>query len=251
MGSAVELMNGWILPVAVSPIIGSYLGVLIRRLPEARPVALGRSACEACSHVLTPTEMVPIASYIRQRGRCAACGAPIPADHLYIELASLAVAIAAAVVVPGGPYLWLSCVLGWWLLALAWIDARSFRLPDVLTLPLIAAGLAEATWLEPAAVTDRAVATAAAFIALWLVARVYRMVRGREGLGLGDVKLMAAAGAWVGIALLPIVMLAGALLGLAYGAAQWLRGAKLGATTKLPFGPFLAAAIWAVWLWRP
>jgi leader peptidase (prepilin peptidase) / N-methyltransferase len=251
MGTAVELINGWILPVAVSPIIGSFLGVLIRRLPAGRPVALGRSACEACGHVLTPAEMVPIASYLRQRGRCAACGARISADHLYIELAALGVAIAAAVVVPGGPYLWVSCVLGWWLLALAWIDARNFRLPDVLTLPLIAAGLAEAAWLEPEALTDRAVATAAAFAALWLVARAYRMVRGREGLGLGDVKLMAAAGAWVGIALLPIVMLAGALLGLAYGGAQWLRGAKLGATTKLPFGPFLAAAIWGVWLWRP
>jgi leader peptidase (prepilin peptidase)/N-methyltransferase len=251
MGSAVELINGWILPVAASPAIGSFLGVLVRRLPERRPVAWGRSACEACGQVLTPAEMVPIASYVRQRGRCAACGAWISADHLFIELASLGVAIAAALAVPGGPFLWVSCILGWWLLALGWIDARSFRLPDALTLPLIAAGLSEAAWLEPDALTGRAVAAAVAFVALWLVARTYRAVRGREGLGLGDVKLMAAAGAWVGIALLPIVLFAGAVLGLAYAAVLWLRGARLGATTKLPFGPFLAGAIWAVWIWRP
>jgi leader peptidase (prepilin peptidase)/N-methyltransferase len=251
MGTLVELINGWILPVAVSPAIGSFLGVLIRRLPAGRAVAMSRSACEACGHVLTPAEMVPIASYLRQHGRCAACGAPISTDHLFIELAAMGVATAAAVLVPGGPFLWVSCVLGWWLLALAWIDARSFRLPDVLTLPLIAAGLAEAAWLEPEALTNRAVAAAAAFAALWLVARAYRTVRGREGLGLGDVKLMAAAGAWVGIAPLPIVMFTGAVLGLAYAGALWLRGAKLGATTKLPFGPFLAGAIWVVWMWRP
>jgi leader peptidase (prepilin peptidase)/N-methyltransferase len=251
MGTMVELINGWILPVAVSPIVGSFLGVLIRRLPEGRPVALGRSACEACGHVLSPAEMVPIASYVRQRGRCAACGAPIAADHLFIELASVGVAIAAAIAVPGGPYLWVSCILGWWLLALAWIDARSFRLPDVLTLPLIAAGLAEAAWLEPEALTDRALAATGAFAALWLIARGYRMLRGRQGLGLGDVKLMAAAGAWVGAVEVPTVLFLGASLGLVYAGADWLRGTKLGGTTKLPFGPFLAAAIWAVWLWRP
>jgi leader peptidase (prepilin peptidase)/N-methyltransferase len=251
MGTGVELINGWILPVVVAPAIGSFLGVLVRRLPAGRHVVAARSACEACGHVLTVPELVPIVSFVRQRGRCAACGAPIAPEHLYIELAALALAAGAALVVPGGPFLWLSCALGWWLLALGWIDARTFRLPDVLTLPLVLAGLAEAAMLEPVAVPDRALGAAVAFGALWLVREGYRRWRGREGLGLGDAKLLAAGGAWVGLSQVPIVMFSGALLGLMYALLLWLRGAKLSATSRLPFGPFLAVAIWLVWLLQP
>jgi leader peptidase (prepilin peptidase)/N-methyltransferase len=251
MGTGVELINGWILPVLAGPVVGSFLGVLIRRLPAGRDVVLTRSACEVCGHVLTPSELVPVLSYLRQRGRCAACGARIDPAHLWIELAALAVPIIAAWAVPGGPFLWLSCMLGWWLLALGWIDAVSFRLPDVLTLPLILAGLAEAAWAEPDSLLNRAVAAIVAFAVLWLIGYVYRRIRHREGLGLGDAKLLAAGGAWGGISLLPFAMLAAPVLTLLYAGTLWLRGIPVTATTKLPFGPFLAAAIWVGWLFQP
>jgi leader peptidase (prepilin peptidase)/N-methyltransferase len=248
MGTAVELINGWILPVVAGPVIGSFLAVVIRRLPEGRSIVSGRSACEACGHVLRPAEMVPIVSYLVQRGRCAACGAPIAPAHLWVELAALAVAVAAALLVTPGPYLWLSCALGWWLLTLGWIDALTFRLPDMLTLPLILAGLAEAAWLEPWMLTDRAVAAAVGFAALWLLALTYRRLRGRDGLGLGDAKLLAAGGAWVGVAALPTVLFSGAVLALLYAGLLRLRGVQLSGGLKLPLGPFLAAAIFAAWV---
>jgi leader peptidase (prepilin peptidase)/N-methyltransferase len=190
-------------------------------------------------------------SYLRQRGRCAGCGAPIQPEHLHIELAALAVAALSALLVLPGPMLWLTCTLGWWLLALAWIDAQSFRLPDVLTLPLLAAGLAEAAWLEPEALLSRAIAAAVAYSTLWLLAFGYRRLRGREGLGLGDAKLLAAGGAWVGVSGLPFVMFLGAILALLYALFLWQRGTPLTRTTRLPFGPFLAVSIWLAWLIRP
>jgi len=248
MRALVELINGWIAPVAAGPIIGSFLGVVARRLPEGRGVAAGRSVCEACGHVLGPGELVPVLSFLAQRGQCRWCGAAIAPEHLWIELAATAVAVSAALVLPAGPFLWAGCGLGWALLVLAWIDARHFVLPDVITLPLLLAGLAEAFFLEPERLTDRALAAALAYTALWALALAYRRLRGRDGLGLGDAKLLAAGGAWLGTAPLPYAMLAGALLGLGWAGGMRLRGVAVSATTRLPFGPFLAAGIWLAWL---
>jgi leader peptidase (prepilin peptidase) / N-methyltransferase len=250
MGAPVELINGWIWPVVLAPAVGSFLGVLVRRLPEGRPIAAARSACEACGHTLGPLEMIPLVSFAWQRGRCRHCGAAIDAAHPAIELAALAVAAGAALVVPAGIDLWIACTLGWWLLTLAWIDADSFRLPDVLTLPLLLAGLAEAVWRDPDDVAARAAAAALAYGALWALAEGYRRLRGREGLGLGDAKLLAAGGAWLGPAPLPDVLLLAACTALAYAMLLRLRGTRVIGTLKLPFGPFLAGAIWAVWLWQ-
>ena len=249
MGLPVELINGWILPVVLAPAIGSFLGVLVRRLPEGKPIAAARSACEACGHTLGPLEMIPLVSFAWQRGRCRHCGAPIAATHPAIELAALGIAATAAGLIPGGPDLWITCILGWWLLTLAWIDAASFRLPDALTLPLLLAGLGEALWRDPDHLTARAAATAIAYTALWALAAGYRRLRGREGLGMGDAKLLATGGAWLGPAPLPDVLLLAACSALAYAFLLRLRGTQITATLKVPFGPFLAGAIWLIWLW--
>jgi leader peptidase (prepilin peptidase) / N-methyltransferase len=249
MGPPVELINGWILPVVLAPAVGSFLGVLVRRLPEGKPIAAARSACEACGHTLGPLEMIPLASFAWQRGRCRHCGAPIATVHPAIELAALAIAAAAAALIPGGPDLWITCILGWWLLTLAWIDADSFRLPDALTLPLLLAGLGEAMCRDPDQLTARATAAAIAYTALWALAALYRRLRGREGLGMGDAKLLAAGGAWLGPVPLPDVLLLAACSALAYALLLRLRGTEVTATLKVPFGPFLAGAIWLVWLW--
>ncbi len=238
----------WWMPLLVAPFVGSLLGVLVRRLPEGRPVALARSACEACGHTLGPAELVPIASFLALRGRCRHCAAPIAPMHLATELAALAVAAWAACV-DSGAALWAGCALGWALLALAWIDQAHFWLPDVLTLPLVLAGLAATWWLQPWALTDHAIGAAAGYTLLRAVSWAYRLARGRDGLGEGDAKLLAAAGAWLGWQALPPVLTGAAVAGLAAAGLAMARGRQVGAGTTLPFGPPLAAATWIAWLY--
>ena len=247
---AVELINGrdvwsWLWPVLVAPFVGSFLGVLIARLPIGRSVVLGRSSCPSCGHVRGAPDLVPIASLLALRGRCRFCAHPIAPFHLWVELSALTIALWAAASGESGLLLWAGCALGWTLLALAWIDAVCLRLPDVLTLPLILAGLAEAALLEPDTLTARAVGAATAYVGMSLLAWAYRRLRGREGLGQGDAKLLAAAGAWVGGLLLPEVLLGAALAGLAWA----LRRGRPDPNERVPFGPFIAASLWLMWLY--
>ena len=140
----------------------------------------------------------------------------------------------------------LDCALGWTLLALAWIDWQLLRLPDILTLPLLGLGLA-ATLLEaPDALLSSVIGALAGYLALRLIDEGYRRLRGHEGLGQGDAKLLAAGGAWLGWEALPWVVLLAAFVGLALALLQRARGVALTRDTALPFGPPLALAIWIV-----
>jgi leader peptidase (prepilin peptidase) / N-methyltransferase len=218
-------------------------------LPAGEPVMLDRSRCEECRRPLGARDLIPIASYLMLRGRCRGCRTRIAPFHLAVEVAALGVAAIAAAACPDGATLWCGCGLGWALLVLAWIDWDAFILPDVITLPLVLAGLAATAWLEAERLTDHAVAAALGYLLFRGVAWAYRRLRGREGLGEGDAKLMAAAGAWVGVAALSSVLLGGALLTLAAGLVDTLRrGEAFRATKRLPFGPGLCAALWVVWL---
>ncbi len=238
----------WIWPVLAAPFAGSFLGVVIRRLPEGRSLILARSACESCGGTIAPWDLVPLASWLALRGRCRACGAAISPFHPLVELAATLIALSAAWTADDTVQLWAGCALGWALLALAWIDWRHFRLPDALTLPLIVAGLV-ATWLlDRAVIADHAGAAVLGYAALRLVNALYRRLRGRDGLGAGDAKLLAAGGAWVGLAALPWLMLVAALAGLGIAAVRQLRGERLSRTTALPFGTCLAAALWLIWI---
>jgi len=238
-----------LLPLLLSPFIGSFLGVVIRRLPLGLPFAMGRSACEGCGRALPPLDLIPLLSFALLRGRCRFCRAGIARFHVWIELAAIAVAGWAALVVPDPVSLWINCALGWWLLVLAWIDSDHLRLPDVLTLPLLMFGLMATWWLtDPDAATDHALAAAIGYLAFRGVALAYRMLRQREGLGQGDAKLLAAAGAWVGLAGLPSVVLGAALIALAATLMQRLFQ-RQGADTPIPFGPYLALATWLVRLY--
>ena len=238
-----------LLPLLLGPFIGSFLGVLIRRLPSGRPVALARSACETCGARLTPIELIPLISHLRQRGLCRHCGASIPPFHWHVELAATTIPLAALLPFADDPArLWLATILGWWLLALAWIDATTLRLPDALTLPLIPAGLLAAWWLDPSTAWLNACAVVIAYCAFRAIAIGYRTIRHREGLGRGDAKLLAALAAWVGLDALPLTILGAALLGLAAALAMRLRGQKVSARTALPFGPCLSLAAWLLYL---
>jgi len=145
----------------------------------------------------------------------------------------------------------LDCLLGWWLLTLGWIDFRCWLLPDVLTLPLVVVGLVAAALLDPEQLLDRALAAALGYLSLVAVAALYRVLRGREGLGRGDAKLLAASGAWLGVSALPQVILLAALSALAAAGCLWVAGYP----ARCPFGtalrPFLAIATWLLWLCGP
>lgn len=228
-------------------IAGSFVGALVTRWPRGVSVAHGRSACDACGHVLSPSELVPVLSYAVQRGRCGVCGARIPPVHLVAELACALVGATAFAAAP--PFVAMAGLLfGWTLVALALLDARHLWLPDRLTIGLALGGLAASVaGLGPPPRTAL-IGLAAGFGSLWLIGFTYRRIRGRIGLGGGDPKLVGAIGAWVGWAMLPPVLLLASLAGLAAIAARALQGRPLAAADKLPLGALLAVAAWPVWL---
>jgi leader peptidase (prepilin peptidase) / N-methyltransferase len=234
----------------VAPFVGSFIGVVVRRVPEGRPAAWTRSRCEHCGTVLRVRDLVPLYSWLTARGRCRYCGHSLSRFYPGIELAAFAIAFAG-VAFDGGTETWLDCVFGWWLLALGWIDIRRWLLPDVLTLPLVITGLAVAAAFDPEQLTERALGAALGYLGLRAVAFAYRALRGREGLGHGDAKLLAASGAWVGAMALPQVVLGAAVSALIAAAGLRFAGVKLSAGSALPFGPFLALATWLVWLFGP
>ena len=233
-----------------APCIGSFLGVLIERLPAGRPLVLGRSACDHCGTSLATRDLVPIASWLAQRGRCRYCQQPIGLRYPAIELAALGVALWSLVVLPGW-LAWAGAGLGWVLLTASLIDSRHMILPDRLTLPLIPAGLLVIWLLEPARLPAHLIGALAGFVLLLAVGLLYRRLRGREGIGLGDAKLLAAAGAWVSWEGLPGIVLLAAAAALLVALVGRLFGRSLDAQEELPFGPYLAGAFWLTWLYGP
>ncbi len=247
---AVNLAPHWLWPLIAAPAIGSFLGVLALRLPAGKGVAWGRSACPHCATRLGLRDLVPVLSWAVQRGRCRHCGAALGWFYPAMELAALAVALWATLALPGS-MIWIGCLLGWWLLTLAAVDAREMILPDLLTLPLILAGLAVTYLVAPDRLAHHLAGAGAGFAVIAAIGYAYRRLRGRDGIGLGDAKLAAAAGAWVGWIGLPGVILIAALAGIA---AVLLRGAadgRIEATRRIAFGPFVALATWVIWVHGP
>jgi len=238
-------MSEWsLLPLGL--IIGSWLGVLIRRFGRVRDSLWGRSACETCGVALGPADLVPVFSFLHARGSCRHCGAAIARFHLWVELAGLAVAITALAAEGLRPMAWADAGLGWALLAAGWIDAEHFVLPDAITLPLLLAGLAVTWWLGPGSIYDHAAAAALGYAGFRGLNAAYRALRGRDGLGAGDAKLLAAAGAWLGTAQLPTEILAAGLLALTAATLRRRTGETLTPTTRIAFGPALAVALYSL-----
>lgn len=231
----------------LAPIIGSFIGVVVRRYPRGEAIGWSRSRCEGCGTVLAPRDLVPLLSWAATLGRCRHCRRRLSWFYPAIEMAALLIALIA-VAIDGAPRVWLDCLFGWWLLALSWIDLRYWVLPDVLTLPLIVAGLSAAALLDPESLLDRALGAVLGYLAFRGLAAIYRALRRREGLGAGDAKLLSALGAWIGLVALPQVILAGALGGLVTAGVLHLSGTRLRASSGLPFGPLLALPAWIIWL---
>jgi len=163
--------------------------------------------------------------------------------------ASAAVGIWAACVMPTLLLLAISYVLGWTLLLLGLVDAFAFRLPDILTLPLLVAGVAVAWWLPEHDLFGHAVAALLGAGAFFAISAVYLKTRGQEGLGLGDAKLAGAAGAWLGWQALPYVVLLASFAGLLWVGIAVIRRGKEALSERIPFGVALCFAMWIAWLY--
>ncbi|MFA5941879.1 MAG: A24 family peptidase [Sinimarinibacterium sp.] len=247
-------------------VIGSFLNVVILRLPrmmelawrkEARellelapadeaPLSLTKpasSSCPHCGEVIKPWHNVPVLGWLWLRGRCAACRAPISMQYPLVELASGVLSALCAVHFGWGPQLAAALVFTWMLLALAVIDLRTQLLPDDLTLPLLWLGLGLSLFAVFASPQSAIVGAMAGYLSLWSVFQLFRLVTGKEGMGYGDFKLLAAIGAWLGWQALPTVILLSSLVGAAVGIGMvvFLRHDR---RVPIPFGPYLAAAGW-------
>lgn len=232
----------------LAPAVGSFLALLADRLPRGEAVALARSACRDCDARLGLRDLLPVLSFAMARGRCRTCGAVIPPWLLYTEIAATGLGVLAVISGSDPAQTALIAAILWTLLGLVVTDLLWFRLPDPLTLALCVLALVWAvSWGvgAPAALIGAGLG-AGSFAALrW----GYSALRGREGLGLGDVKLMAGVGALSGPWDLPLVVLLAALAALSVAAVQALsRPRALDPQRALPFGAALAGAAGALWL---
>ncbi len=232
-------------------IVGSFVNLVANRLPKGEPVALDRSRADCCQTALSARELVPVISWLMQRARCIHCGARISVRHPVIELAGAGIGVWAVLASPTLTAGILTAVLGWQLLLIALVDADELWLPDRLTLPLLVSGLIAAATLPDKTLADGLLGAAFGFASLWVVARTYRQLRAREGLGGGDPVLFGAVGAWVGWIGLPSVLLWACAAGLSWVAARALARRPLARDEPLPFGPFIVIGGWLTWLYGP
>ena len=224
-------------------VAGSFLATLVLRWPQGEALT-GRSHCDACGAAVRWFDLVPVLSFLWLKGRCRACGAPIDRRHPAIEIGCALIGALAFVAVPGPEGLW-GALLGWLLLALLALDLQHYWLPDRLTLPLLALGLAGGVGTLP----DRLLGAGLGGGALLLLALGYRRLRGREGLGMGDVKLMAALGAWLSFIWIGPLLLLASVAGLLFaGVSRWRGEVKPDGPLRAPFGACLALAGFPIWL---
>ncbi|MEW4467183.1 prepilin peptidase [Parasphingorhabdus sp. JC815] len=227
--------------------IGSFLATIFARWPQGESVVSGRSRCDHCGQKLRAVDLIPVFSFILRAGKCAKCGAAINYDHLVIELAAGLIGGVALYAAPGITGA-LGAIFGWLLLILASLDAKWQWLPDRLTMALAVTGLTGSLIVDDPDFLNRLIGGISGFFALFLVGWGYQLLRGREGLGGGDPKLLGAIGCWLGWSALPLVILGAALTGLTMAALQRLRGQGIAADTALPLGSFMAIAAFPLWI---
>jgi leader peptidase (prepilin peptidase)/N-methyltransferase len=251
-------------------IVGSFLNVVIHRLPlmmqaewradcaefEGREIAASeplnlltpRSRCPACGTAITALQNIPLASWIALGGKCAACKAPISVRYPLVELFTGLASAYLAWHFGWGPALVAGLVFTWALIAASAIDLDTQLLPDRITLPLLWLGLLVNVFGLFVDLRSAVLGAAAGYLMLWSVYWGFKLLAGKEGMGFGDFKLLAALGAWTGWQTLPLILLVSAGSGAVIGLAGiWLAGK--GREARIPFGPYLAAGGLVALLW--
>ena len=247
-------------------IIGSFLNVVIYRLPvmmerswknECRLIldpdakedakepqfnlVVPASRCPKCQHHIRPWENIPVISYLFLRGKCSQCKATISPRYPIIEITSGLLAMLCAAVYGPGFMSVMACVLCWSLLAMSMIDIDHQILPDDMTLPLLWLGLLLNTQGLFTSLEHAVWGAIAGYLSLWSVYWLFKLVTGKEGMGYGDFKLLAALGAWMGWQYLPMIILLSSLVGAVIGIAMIIFMGR-DRSIPIPFGPYLAAA---------
>ena len=255
-------------------VVGSFLNVVILRLPQQlkaqwkndSEVFLGivqedknevqpsntllwpPSHCTNCGQQIKPWQNIPVISYLLLRGRCNNCSHAISLQYPFVELLTgfmLAVTVAYIGDAINAIY---AIIFTLCLIALAGIDVNEKLLPDQITLPLLWVGLFANINGTFAPLPDAVTGAIAGYLSLWSLYWVFKLVTGKEGMGYGDFKLLAALGAWLGWQMLPLVILISSTFGAVFGLAAILLGGQ-GRNLQIPFGPFLAGAGWIALLW--
>ncbi|WP_303786131.1 A24 family peptidase [Azovibrio restrictus] len=244
-------------------LVGSFLNVVIHRLPRmmeqewqaqcaelrgeeapaapALSLARPRSRCPDCGHPIGALENIPVISYLLLRGRCKACKTRISPRYPLVELtAALLAGFAAWHFGPGWQAIGATLLL-WTLLTLAMIDLDTQLLPDNLTLPLLWLGLLFNLNQQFVPLPTAVVGAMAGYLSLWSVYWLFKLATGKEGMGYGDFKLLAALGAWLGWTMLPAIILLSSVVGAIVGISLMV-AARHGRNRPIPFGPYLAAA---------
>ncbi|MDR1648145.1 MAG: A24 family peptidase [Zoogloeaceae bacterium] len=244
-------------------IVGSFLNVVIHRLPrmmeaewhkacaewqgtprqetETLTLSRPRSRCPHCGHAITALENIPVVSYLCLRGKCRGCHAPISPRYPLVEITAALLAVGCALGFPPILPALAATVLCWALLVLALIDFDTQLLPDQITLPLLWLGLLFNLAGGFVPLSSAVLGAVAGYLFLWSVYWLFRLATGKEGMGFGDFKLLAALGAWLGWKLLPLIILISSVLGALTGMAL-IFFARRGREVPMPFGPFLAGA---------
>ncbi len=256
-------------PVAIAAaallglLVGSFLNVVIYRVPamlerewaaqaaelqglQATPaepfnLAVPRSRCPACGHEITALENIPILSWLFLRGRCSACGTGISARYPAVELTT-ALLSGLAIAHHGASAAGLGAlILTWFMVTLAFIDFDTQLLPDNMTLPLLWLGLAFNLFGVYTSLASAVIGAMAGYLTLWSVYWGFKLATGKEGMGYGDFKLLAALGAWFGWQALPGIVLLSSVVGAVIGIGLVVL-ARRGREVPMPFGPYLAGA---------
>ncbi|MFP6740240.1 MAG: prepilin peptidase [Alphaproteobacteria bacterium] len=233
--------------MGIAPITGSFLGVLIHRIPAGRKVGIDRSVCDVCGHVLNAFDLMPVINWVFSRGRCRYCGAGVSYLYPVIEIAALGLVVWAWSVFAGWQ-LWASCILGWALMVAALINVSHFTVPGPLILPMLLLGLGFSWFAEPGAFADHLagmVVGGAMGIALDILDR---RLDDRLGFGGDADKLFAAAGAWLAWQGLPGLVAIAVAIGLVVSVVgaprRWWGG-------RLAGGACVALGLWLAWLYGP
>lgn len=255
-------------------VIGSFLNVVIYRLPKMLEQQWRQDCCELlevtneggeqgntslnlvypnshcpnCRHPIRPWENIPVVSYLILRGRCANCKSAISPRYPAIELLTGLLSLYLAWQFGIGVALGGALLLTWSLITLSAIDIDYTLLPDNITLPLLWLGLIINLQGTFASLHDAVIGAIAGYLILWSVYWLFKLVTGKEGMGFGDFKLLAALGAWLGWQALPLIILMSSAVGAVMGIALMIIRRR-GKDIPIPFGPYLAAAGWITFVW--
>ena len=252
-------------------VVGSFLNVVIYRLPlmmetrwrrdccelleveQEKPgpplnLATPNSHCPVCKTAIRPWQNIPVLSYLFLRGKCSNCATKISPRYPVLELVTGLMTLALAWFFDLSPALLGAALLTWALIALTMIDIDHQLLPDDITLPLLWLGLIFNISGTYASLSDAVIGAVAGYLILWGIYWAFKLLTGKEGMGYGDFKLLAALGAWLGWQALPLIILLSSLVGAVCGIALMIIKRR-GKEIPIPFGPYLAMAGWIALLW--